>query len=163
MTKKRKQRDFGAPNHTASKRFKDSGGVVEYRNLSSNNGCLSRTLLPLYYAQVVSLRQFLLARLPASSSFRRRRLLSYGLDPKIISEESHFLDSTVVGVFGDCDVAIEEERERDFVVFNQTQQRSSDDSDTVSQSCRNAEVCDSLTRHGDWHCAVYIDEPCVQG
>lgn len=147
MARKRKQLDLDSPVYYRSeKRLKLIRDSSKCRDTNTHNGSLSRTLLPLYYTRVVSLRQFLLSKLPTSSKFRRKRLLSYGVDPQTTQKSPHLLDSTVVGVHKETGSAVEEERRRDFLAFTQSQQKLSQGSNSNPQLCRNEEVRESLAK-----------------
>lgn len=147
MGTKRKQRELDASNshHLRQKRVKHVKRS-QPQNVNNFGSSLSRTLLPLYYSRVVSLRQFLLSKLPTSSKFRRRRIISYGLDLELTRNEPHFLDSTIVGVLRESSFAVDEERGRDFVAFTQSQLKSSRGSSGGSQIGHIAEVCTSRAR-----------------
>lgn len=146
MGKRRgKQHDLDTAIVHPAKRVKVRDQGWGTRGTNKNGSSLSRTLLPLYYKRVVSLRQFLLSRLPSSSKFRHRRLVKYGLDQPASRNGSHFLDTTVVGILGETAVAVEEERRRDFLNFAQSQQKSAHGSARSTQPHEIAEVSHVLS------------------
>ena len=138
--RKKRQRDLDATIVHPAKRVKVRDQRSRPRDTNKKESSVSRTLLPLYYKRVVSLRQFLISRLPSSSKFRRRRLVNYGLYQPASLNGSNFLDTTVVGISEETAVAVEEERRRDFLNFTQSQQKSTHSSVTSTQSYGMAEV-----------------------
>ncbi|KAL3494554.1 hypothetical protein BJX62DRAFT_33991 [Aspergillus germanicus] len=78
-----------------------------------------------YYRQVVTLRQYILQRIPISSKGRRRRIAAIQSDSTHsgTNEEriAHLLDTTLVGVWTEIPLAQSEERRRDFIAYTQTQ------------------------------------------
>ncbi len=143
--KRRKQLDLDASVVHPAKRVKVGDQGSKSRDKNKNEGHLSCTLLLLYYERVVSLRQFLLSKLPSLSKFRRRRLINYGLDEQASQNGIHFLDTTLVGISEETAVAVEEERRRDFLNFTQSQQRSTHSSAGGTQSHGVAEVSTLLS------------------
>lgn len=115
------------------KRRKDSGGG---RAVSIHE----HPVLSRYYPRLVTLRQYLLEQLPASSKARRRRITGLGRDPKAKTDHSlgqsdpdsgdnvrqivDLLDSTLVGILQQPSPAITQDRQRDFAAFTQSQERS---------------------------------------
>lgn len=75
-----------------------------------------------YYPRVLTLRTFLLSRLPSSSRVRRRRLRDYQAAGK--NGPVSILDSTLVGILRDPNPAVEEARRKEFLAFSQSPQRS---------------------------------------
>src|SRR5271168_3799832 len=61
-------------------------------------GQFPAAVLHVYYPQVISLRQFLLSKLPASSTSRRRLLSGLGRERSDHHGTDNFFDSTLVGV-----------------------------------------------------------------
>jgi telomerase reverse transcriptase len=136
MGKKRKRpvKDCGPtpasqPSITASpSRFKVANGPV-----SQDNKITTHPVISLYYRQVLTLRQYLLRQLPASSKLRRRRIASlrpFG-SPSIadpgedsVSPLAELLDSTLVGVLKEPSAKVDSDRQRDFRAFTQSQSRS---------------------------------------
>lgn len=101
-------------------------------------------VLSRYYRRVVTLRQYLLEELPSSSKARRRRIISAGKREEEVKPESdasivapstqdgadgsidfaRFLDSTLVGLLRCPSPAELDARQREFLVFSQSEERS---------------------------------------
>ena len=137
MTRKRKFCDATNP----APRKRRAQTVNDQRNHHGSSDLpVSHELLSLYYPRIVSLRQFLLSSLPPSSTSRRRRLSTYGVNSQAGTETPHLFDSTLIGVFPEPELAIQGSRQRDFVAFTKLQQRSTDGTNGNTQSGRFAEV-----------------------
>jgi hypothetical protein len=137
MTRKRKFCDATNP----APRKRRAQTVNDQRNHhGSSDPPVSHELLSLYYPRIVSLRQFLLSSLPPSSTSRRRRLSTYGVDSQAGTETPHLFDSTLIGVFPEPELAVQESRQRDFVAFTNSQQRSADGTNGSTQADRFTEV-----------------------
>jgi hypothetical protein len=99
---KRKCRGQGKAEETANKRCKLSEGKPGKENVVKDS------LLSQYYHKVLTLREFLLWRLPSSSKVRRKRVASIGCHGQqskhAVKSElggvtlEHHLDNTLVGV-----------------------------------------------------------------
>lgn len=109
-------------------------------------------VISLYYPRVVTLRQYLLDQLPASSKSRRRRIASLGRQgrparqPADDEDQHHrvqqladLLDSTLVGVLNESSPAVDLARQKDFAAFTASQFRSSSGTD-AGPTCPLAEV-----------------------
>lgn len=100
-------------------------------NPNGKDPVVKQALLAQYYPQVLSLRQFLLFKLPTASKTRRKKILSLGqnqvLDKgKDRSALSDFLDRTLVGVLK-CKEVLPQERLQQYTSFSQ----KADTSDTT--------------------------------
>lgn len=100
---------------TNAKRLKASDSGAR----GTESGPLSYTVLSFCYLEVRSLRQFLAASLPPTSKARRRKITTHTLENGF-----DFLDTTLVGISRKAKPAQEDERQREFVAFTQSQQRS---------------------------------------
>lgn len=104
-------------------------------------------VLALCYPKVVTLREYLLSRLPTASRVRRKRLETF-CDAK----QSELLDACLVGVLTEPSPELQQERAQDFISFTQTQGTASGRHTGRGQSCSIEEVCQNLaTPH---RCAV---------
>jgi hypothetical protein len=138
MTRKRKFCD--ATNPAPRKRRAQAVNNQRNKHEHTSNNDVSHELLSLYYPRIVSLRQFLLSSLASSSTSRRRRLSAYGIDGQAGTKTPHLFDSTLVGVFPEPELAVQESRQRDFIAFTESQQRSTDGTNGSTQSGRFTEV-----------------------
>lgn len=114
MAGKRKR---SRPNHRAEgdqKRQKIS------ETSSSKESVVKEALLAQFYPQVISLRAFLILKLPPSSKVRRKKILSVGKTPDSEADQklSKFLDQTLVGVSKHKGVS-QEERWQQWTTFSQ--------------------------------------------
>ncbi|KAL5336058.1 hypothetical protein BJX70DRAFT_303489 [Aspergillus crustosus] len=109
-------------------------------NLASDTAEISHPVISLYYRQVVTLRQYILQRIPRSSKSRRRRIAAVRADKT--QEDSSFkpspsvralanlLDTTLVGIWKELSPIHSKERRQDFVVFTQAQLTTQNGTDT---------------------------------
>ena len=143
MTAKRKRTGLNASLDSPQKRARfDSYATRGQRpsDLSKSPSRVRHALLALYYPRLLTLRSYLLYKLPETSKTRRRRIAEWGSNDADGDGDSHILDTTIVGVLKDLDAGTEESRRRDFAVFTQTQQRSSDGSHDSPQTGSFAEA-----------------------
>lgn len=108
----------------------------------SNAEEISHPVISLYYPQVVTLRQYILQRIPRSSKSRRRRIVAVrkdaGADGPFAATNvetdgnslAELLDTTLVGLWKDISPTHTQERRRDFVAFTQAQQATQFGTDT---------------------------------
>ncbi|KAJ5683012.1 hypothetical protein N7462_006177 [Penicillium macrosclerotiorum] len=108
---------------TSPRRFKLPTGPA-----TRNDQTITHPLISLYYREVLTLRNYLLRQLPASSKLRRRRIASLQSSSVERSQDStllaHLLDSTLVGVQKESSPKVTSERQRDYRAFTQSQSRS---------------------------------------
>src|SRR5690349_14546948 len=86
---------------------------------------VQHVVLSSYYPKILTLRDFLLSKLPLSSRVRRRKITTLGREDRANTPDLHFLDTTFIGVLQETKPAAEQERQKDFIVYTQSQQRSS--------------------------------------
>jgi telomerase reverse transcriptase len=86
----------------------------------SRDSVVKDALLAQFYPQVISLREFLISKLPPSSKIRRKKILSVGkkADSEIDQKLSKLLDQTLVGVSKHKGVS-QEERWQQWTTFSQ--------------------------------------------
>lgn len=110
----------------AGKRKRKRPGQVEgdqkRQKVSSNSGLVVKdSLLAKFYPQVLSLREYLLSKLPKTSKVRRKKIISVGkkIDGKKTEQElAKFLDQTLVGVSKFKDLS-QDERWKQWTTFSQ--------------------------------------------
>lgn len=89
---------------------------------SGNSPPTSRDMLSRYYPTVVTLREYLLSRLPPTSRMRKKKLARLGTTIGVLNEVEttvcHFLDTTLVGVT-EKPYDQSEERWQEWVTFSQ--------------------------------------------
>ena len=87
---------------------------------SSKDAIVKEALLAQFYPQVLSLRDFLISKLPPSSKVRRKKILSVGKKPDSEADQklSKVLDQTLVGVSKHKEVS-QEERRQQWTTFSQ--------------------------------------------
>ncbi|KAH8603106.1 hypothetical protein B0O99DRAFT_20989 [Bisporella sp. PMI_857] len=116
MTVKRKRNRHGSGNGGDSKRQRISDQMI------SKDSVVKQAVLSQYYTQVVSLRRYLLSKLPPTSKLRRKKILSFDKrkqpDSIVDASFSRFLDQTIVGVRTCRDVSFQERSEK-WVSFSQ--------------------------------------------
>ena len=103
MPGKRKRNRPGRDIKGDEKRQKISGGF------NAKDPVVKKAILAQYYPKVLTLREFLLAKLPASSKIRRKKILSAGKSQE--KEETTFagfLDGALVGVLSEQEISREE-------------------------------------------------------
>ncbi len=97
------------------------------RWLSGKEPVIKQALLNQYYPRVLSLREYLLSRLPSTSKVRKKKICSLGKGIEAKEKNcnlAQFLDQTLVGVLKDAGHS-EEERQQQWTTFSQ---QNSDDS-----------------------------------
>jgi telomerase reverse transcriptase len=114
MASKRKR---SRPNHRIGgdrKRHKIS------ESSKSKEPVVKEALLAQFYREVLSLREFLISKLPPNSKVRRRKILSVGkkTDSETDQKLSSFLDQTLIGVSKHNGVS-QEERWQQWTTFSQ--------------------------------------------
>lgn len=119
MAGKRKRRRSGRGDRGDqgdSKRQRISGA------LNSKDPIVKQAVLAQYYPRVLSLRQYLLSKLPSASKIRKKKILSVGRSPRPDGKDetvfSNFLDQTLVGVIEQKEVS-SEERIQQWTSFSQ--------------------------------------------
>ncbi|KAI9374345.1 hypothetical protein BJX61DRAFT_314572 [Aspergillus egyptiacus] len=106
---------------------------------------VSHPVLSLYYYQVVTLRQYILQRIPRSSKSRRRRIAAVRSDNAVdgSTDRGHgqdlagLLDTTLVGIRDELSPTHCQERRRDFIAHTQAQVVSQLNTDTGPQSLQS--------------------------
>lgn len=101
------------------------------RNQAADAGKICHPVISLYYRHVVTLRQYILQRIPRSSRARRRRIAAVGghsaardglaAVPKSEKDLADLLDTTLVGILKELPPTRSEERRREFIAFTQAQ------------------------------------------
>jgi hypothetical protein len=148
MTRKRKFCDATNPAPRKRRAQATNNQRNKHEQTSNNDPLVSHELLSLYYPRIVSLRQFLLSSLAPSSTSRRRKLSTYGIDSQAGTKTPHLFDSTLVGIFPEPELAVQESRQRDFIAFTESRQRSTDGTIGSTQSDRLTEVS-GLSKHNE--------------
>ena len=119
MSVKRKRAEKNnEASQNSRKRKKD---VVTYSAGTSTDGDLQHAVLSCYYPRVVTLRTFLLSKLPES---RHTRLANATLTSDKQDTQDDFLDRTLVGILNETSDRVEKTRRQDFVAFTQDSRRS---------------------------------------
>jgi telomerase reverse transcriptase len=118
--------------------------------VSRDDQTTTHPVISLYYRQVLTLRQYLLRQLPASSKLRRRRIASLRPSaPPSIPERGNdtgsplaeLLDSTLIGVLKEPSAKVDSDRQRDYRAFTQSQSRSILVSTDTGPTSPQSEVC----------------------
>lgn len=108
--------------------------------LASAPSCRSNSrpiLLSQFYRDVFTLREYFASNFPASHP-RRRRILSFQSTKPLLqaeNEQDNLLDNIIVGATGEQPQEAQAAREKDFIAFSHSQQRST--SSTSSTQCCN--------------------------
>ena len=116
MAGKRKRNRSGIGIAGDAKRQRTSG------QLNTKNSIVKEAVLAQYYSQVVSLRQYLISKLPPASKIRKKKILSFGRN-KVTAKDSDndfsdFLDGTLIGV-RDCIEVSQLERVQQWQSYSQ--------------------------------------------
>ncbi|KAJ0418074.1 hypothetical protein BJY00DRAFT_288566 [Aspergillus carlsbadensis] len=126
MGKKRKRPVKDDPTHPKPSKQPIKAPSIPYSKLNDSDAVeICHPVISQYYRQVVTLRQYILQRIPQSSKGRRRRIAAIQSDGTHsgTNEESlaHLLGTTLVGVWTELPLAQSEERRRDLIAYTQTQ------------------------------------------
>jgi hypothetical protein len=120
MTGKRKRNRPGQGKGGDSKRQKTTTSCNW--NVSGKQPLVQHAVLAQYYPQVLSLREYLLSKLPPTSKTRRKKISSVGKKarPNAQNDEvfATFLDRTLIGVRSNKDVP-QQERLQQWTSFTQ--------------------------------------------
>ncbi|KAL2823751.1 hypothetical protein BDW59DRAFT_91548 [Aspergillus cavernicola] len=114
-------------------------------SLAPNVAGSSHPVISLYYRQVVTLRQYILQRIPRSSKARRRKIAAVRSDDAEIPSTDHgkcladLLDTTLVGIWEEISPTRSQERRRDFIAYTQTQRVTQMNTD-IGPQCLQSEV-----------------------
>lgn len=88
---------------------------------STRDPVIKQAVLAHHYPKVLTLRQYLLSKLPSTSKIRRKKILSVGRVPRPDGKDekdfSHFLDQTLVGVL-ECKEVSSKERIQQWISFS---------------------------------------------
>lgn len=115
---------------TASSQTRITASPGRFKSLKApvaRNNQATHAVISLYYREVLTLRQYLLRRLPASSKLRRRRIATLGSSAAELGDVQplvNLLDSTLVGVLKESTPKVDSDRRRDYRAFTQSQSRS---------------------------------------
>jgi telomerase reverse transcriptase len=124
MSKKRKREtmneNYGG--RTIKKARKDVG---TFPAGTSTTGSLQHSVLSCYFPRVVTLRTFLLSKIPPSG---QKRLAKVDLTSDKQIDQDNFLDETLIGILNETNTLVEKTRQQDFVTFTQDPRRSTDGS-----------------------------------
>jgi telomerase reverse transcriptase len=119
MAGKRKRKRSGQGDGGDGKRQRVSGSF----NGSGNDPVVKSALLAQYYPRVLSLREYLLSKLPATSKIRRKKILTVGRSlgtglPERDQALAEALDKTLVGISRQSELS-REERWQQWTSFSQ--------------------------------------------
>jgi hypothetical protein len=119
MPAKRKRTRPGHGSGRDGKRLRLSGSF----NGSGQDPVVKTALLAQYYPRVLSLREYLLSKLPPTSKIRRKQILTVGRNLGGATRErdqalAHALDKTLVGILKQSELS-REERWQQWTSFSQ--------------------------------------------
>ncbi|KAL4996032.1 hypothetical protein BDV10DRAFT_187519 [Aspergillus recurvatus] len=151
MGKKRKRPVKDDPKWREKPSPQPAGNTARRSSTNGNQGAdaaeICHPVISLYYRQVVTLRQYILQRIPRSSRARRRRIAAVGGDdaakdcpasaPKREKDLADLLDTTLVGIPKELPPTHSEERRREFIAFTQAQLTTQAGTDTGSVSLQS--------------------------
>jgi telomerase reverse transcriptase len=117
---------------------------------SSSEGLVQKSLLSQYYPKILTLREYLLSKLPPSSKVRRRKIAAFTCCEQFTRSDeaeledislSRYLDQTLVGV-GERFETFKDERWKQWTSFSQ---RPNNSESTIRSGgdgeCSQSEVC----------------------
>jgi hypothetical protein len=136
----RKRKSAETTSNRSLKRHKATNqGPVGLQEPSSSPD-VHHNVLSCFYPRVCTLRNYLLACLPATSRVRRRKLTTFGKD-----DAASILDACLVGVLKQPSLSIKESRKVDFAAFTQTQLRETANNTGLVHPCPIDEVGNLLS------------------
>jgi telomerase reverse transcriptase len=145
MSQKGKRSGYEQSTEGGSKRIRLSAAKPSIERL------VKKSLLSQYYLEVLTLREYLLSKLPASSKVRRKKIVSVTAPEHgaAVDEPEHdglslarYLDQTLVGVSEGIDVP-KDERWKQWTSFSQ---RADNTEVTVRSGNGDGEYCQSEVR-----------------
>jgi len=120
MAGKRKRQRLGSGNNSVL-----GGGLKRQRPSGypqSKESIVRDAVFAQYYPRVISLREYLISKLPTTSKIRKKKILSFGKNITSNGEEdgtfSDFLDQTIIGVRNYVDIS-PQERIQQWTSFSQ--------------------------------------------
>lgn len=131
MARKRSNHEAGIsqPGPRQVKKQKTSSVSASVNDTQTKLTGVRHPLLSLYYTRVLTLRDYLLWKLPPSSIIRRRNLVKRNADSEggdtTNAGLQATLDGTFVGILEETKPTVDAVRQRDFLAFTQSQQRAS--------------------------------------
>jgi hypothetical protein len=147
MARKRKCTIATSSRPTKKSKSTNSGSV----GLQDASPYVHHNVLSSFYPRVCTLRNYLLAGLPATSRVRRRKLTTFGKD-----DAASILDTCLVGVLKQSSISVKESRKADFAIFTQTQYRATVPDTGRAQICSVDEVRSSLNLSGRVKCHLTL-------
>ncbi|KAI9683334.1 MAG: hypothetical protein M1829_005404 [Trizodia sp. TS-e1964] len=146
MAKKRRRAQSPTPH--ARKRAKHADKLATAPG-SSKGGVLEHSVLLSYFPRVLTLREYLLSKLPASSKSRRRKILSLGPADKgtgkclETGELAKLLDTALIGIARDAQEEDGQARRKELLHFSQKQLAATNQSSTSSGvTCSQSDIVD---------------------
>lgn len=130
----------------------------DHTTFHAATGSTSHPVLSLHYPRVLTLRNYLLSKLPPSSRSRRRQVALLGstelavdatvppdANPEKCSDSrkalADLLDSTLVGIRHELEPDVEDTRHRDFIAHTQSQSKLTGISSLNGANSSQSEVC----------------------
>lgn len=141
MARKRKRNESSDRHARPQKARKTSD--TKHAGHGVHQGHIHHAVLAAFYPRVLSLRDFLIERLPKSSRVRRRRIASFGRDSTPSPFARHLWDTTLVGILQDPPPLVTEQRRKNFSAFRQPQKQARVGPESAadgSPTCHIAEV-----------------------
>jgi telomerase reverse transcriptase len=123
MKRKRAGTSGGDAGSAGKKARRDVGtSLISASHLA---GKLQHPVLSRYFPRVVTLRTFLLSRIPIS---KQKKLANAGLAPDKRGSQGNILEETLVGVLNETSSHVDKLRQQEFLTFTQDPERSTDSS-----------------------------------
>ena len=120
MAGKRKRKRSGNGNDIANEgnhKYPKNSGVSK-----SKDSVVKDAVLAQYYPRVMSLREYLVSKLPPTSKLRKKKILAFGKNrtPNREGDDafSKFMDQTIVGIRNDKEIS-PQERSQQWTSFSQ--------------------------------------------
>lgn len=133
---KRKRKGQGAASS-----FPKRSKVEQNEQYEQKHPSMTCAVLPLYYARVWTLREYLLSKLNGSSKVRRRLLTQYGLcnDSEDDQDVCRLLDEVVVGTLSTVDKG-ELSQDQELSIFSQQINESTGGSSSSSSKHKSSQA-----------------------
>jgi telomerase reverse transcriptase len=165
MSKKRKR-----PGKERAVEFQSSSRKAKTQSSSPSDARVQHRVLSQYYRSVTTLRHYLLEQIPTTSKQRRRRIAGLGKKHDQVAVKNgsrvsiptadgqhhvddensqlvQLLDSTLIGVRNKISTTLAQERQRQFLAFTQSEERSLLVYTDTGPVCPQSEVGFCITQH----------------
>lgn len=146
MTRKRKQPSDSSKNNVDVSRYPLEYPTAKKLRLAKT-ASTSHPVLSAHYPQVLTLRNYILSKIPETSKIRRRKIsairaLSNNQSQDFNCEIAQLLDTTLIGILKDAGPEVTVRRQKDLIAYTQAQNASRAAAGTLNSSALTCPIDD---------------------